>query len=54
MMDVKMHFATCFRFFCYSQDLVATRCNLMMDVKMHFATCFRFFLLQSRFGGHRV
>jgi len=44
MMDVKMHFVTCFRFFCYSQDLVATRCNLMMDLNMHFVICLKPFL----------
>jgi hypothetical protein len=38
-----MHFITCSSLFCYGQDLVVTRCNLMTNVKMHFGTCSRFF-----------
>ncbi len=34
-----------FYFFCYGQDLVVTRCNLMMNVKMHFVICFGFFTM---------
>jgi hypothetical protein len=28
MMDVKMHFAICFKLFSMAKDLVATRCDL--------------------------
>jgi hypothetical protein len=42
MMDVKMYFATCSRFFLII-NIWWPRRNLMMDVNMHFITCYRLF-----------